>query len=205
MAVCLGLAVGICLPYFGLQQLSLFEPRTLPATLLDAWIGFDPAWVPAYESLALLVPLAVWLATRRDELLRYSRGLTLLCSVSFAFFLLLPVAGPRPELVPANELYRTLIEVDATTNAFPSLHAGLTLYSLLFAHQVLRDALSPGERGAFAGLAVAWCGLILFGTVATRQHWALDLPPGMLLGWLAHRWAWRGAEAPPRSAARRLP
>jgi hypothetical protein len=204
VTVCLGLAAGICVPYFGLQRLALFVPRTLPATPLDSWISFDPTWILAYESIALLVPLAVWLATRRDELLRYSRGLVLLCGVSFAFFLLLPVAGPRPELLPQDDMYRALVELDTASNAFPSLHAGLTIYSLLFGYRVLRHALSSGWRRVYVLVAVAWCGLILFGTLATRQHWALDLPPGLLLGWLAHRWAWRGAPAPRGSAARGL-
>jgi len=193
VAVCLGLAVGICLPYFALQQLALFQPATLPATPLDAWIPFDAAWVPAYESIALLVPLAVWLATRREELLRYSRGLTLLCGVSFGFFLLLPVAGPRPELAPADGMYQALVSVDAAVNAFPSLHAGLTVYSLVFGYAVLRDGLSPTERRGVTLASVVWCTVILYGTLATKQHWALDLPAGVLLGWLAHRWAWRGA------------
>jgi len=201
VAVCLGLTAGICVPYFGLQRLALFAPRTLPATSLDSWIAFDPTWVMAYESIALLVPLAVWLATRRDELQRYARGLALLCGVSFAFFLLLPVVGPRPELLPQDDMYRALVELDAASNAFPSLHAGLTLYSLLFGYQVLHRALSRGGRRVYVLVAVAWCGLILFGTLATRQHWALDLPPGLLLGWIAHRWAWRGAQAPRVSAA----
>jgi len=191
VTVCLGLAVGICVPYFGLQQLALRAPATLPATALDRWVAFDPAWVPAYESIALLVPLAVWLATRRQELLRYARGLTLLCGVSFAFFLLMPVAGPRPELLPSDAMYRALVEVDAAVNAFPSLHAGLTVYSLVFGNRVLRDALPPTERRLCAAVSVAWCAVILFGTLATKQHWALDLPAGALLGWLAQRWAWR--------------
>jgi membrane-associated phospholipid phosphatase len=189
--VCLGLAVGICVPYFGLQQVALFEPQTVPATLLDGWIAFDPSWVPAYESIALLVPLAIWLATRRDELLRYSRGLALLCGVSFACFLLVPVAGPRPALAPDDGMYQALVDVDAAVNAFPSLHAGLTVYSLLFAWQVVRDALGRAERRVFLAGACIWATVILYGTLATKQHWSLDLPAGMLLAWLAHRWAWQ--------------
>jgi hypothetical protein len=193
LAVWIGLAVGICVPYFLLQRFPLFRPRTLPETRVDHWIAFDPTWVWSYESIALLVPLAVLLAARADDLRRYTRGLALLCALSFAVFLVYPVAGPRPEVPPDHGMYRALVRMDTTLNSFPSLHAGLTAYSLLFAYRVVRDALAAPGRRAFATGAALWGTLILYGTLATKQHWAVDLPPGLLAGWLAHRYAWRGA------------
>jgi hypothetical protein len=59
VAVCLGLAVGICVPYFLLQNHSVLPPRTVPLTALDGWIGFGPDWVWAYESIAVLVPTSL--------------------------------------------------------------------------------------------------------------------------------------------------
>src|SRR5262245_56595936 len=88
LAVWLGLAVGICVPYFTLQRLALLPARTPPPSALDRWIAFDPGWIWAYLSLALLVLLAPALATRRDELRRYARGLCWLCLPCIAVFLL---------------------------------------------------------------------------------------------------------------------
>ena len=62
IAVLLGLAVGICVPYFTLGNVQLFPLRGVPVTPLDAWIGFDPRWIWPYLSLALLVPIAPLLA-----------------------------------------------------------------------------------------------------------------------------------------------
>jgi hypothetical protein len=109
IAVLLGLAVGICVPYFGLQLLDLFPRRTPPALPLDASIPFTPAWLWVYLSVALLVPM---LATRRDDLVRYARGLALVCLVCFAAFLLVPIEGPRPAVLPQHGGYEWLTSVD---------------------------------------------------------------------------------------------
>jgi membrane-associated phospholipid phosphatase len=40
---------------------------------------------------------------------------------------------------------------------------------------------------SLVSLAWLWVGLILYSTIAIRQHFAIDLPAGMFLGLLAHR------------------
>ncbi len=193
VAVLLGLSVGICVPYFSLQRMDAFPVWTVPRTALDRWVPFEPSWVWAYASLALLVPLFPLLATRRDELFRYAGGLAILCGICFALFLLAPVAGPRPEALPDHGFYRLLIDYDRPLNSLPSLHAGLTLYGFLFGYRVLRRSLGRGALAAYALAAGAWTGVILYATLATKQHWALDLPPGLVAAWISDRLAWRGA------------
>jgi len=193
VAVLLGLSVGICVPYFTLQRVGAFPLRTLPVTPLDRWIDFDPSWIGAYLSLALLVPIAPLLATRREQLVRYAKGLTLLCLPSFAVFLLFPVEGPRPDAAPGHALYRLLISWDGASNAFPSLHAGLAVFSLLFAYRVLVDDVGGRARAALGIVGSLWGTAILFSTLATKQHWAIDLAPGVLLACAAHALAWRRA------------
>lgn len=191
IAVLLGLAIGICVPYFLLQRIALFPTRSVPVTPLDAWIPFEPTWVWVYGSIALLVPLAPLLAIRPEDLVRYARGLALLCVTCFAIFLVAPVLGPRPPESPPHPVYSGLVAIDRAFNSMPSLHAGLALYSVLFGYRIVRDDLSPRTRACVWLAAAVWSAAILYSTVATRQHWALDLPPGMLIAWLAHRWAWR--------------
>ena len=194
IAVWLGLAVGICVPYFTLQRVVLFPVRTIPATPLDAMIDFDPRWVWAYASLALLVPLAPLLATDRADLRRYSVGLALLCSACFVVFLFFPVLGPRPVAAVSGEgLYAFIVGLDRPSNSLPSLHAGLAVYSGLFAWRVIRAGLTASARTGVATIGVVWIALILYSTLATAQHWVLDLVPGMALAALAHGWAWRSA------------
>lgn len=187
VAVCLGLAVSICVPYFVLQQIDTAAPVAVPATALDRAIGFRPAWTAVYLSIAALVPLAPWLAPDRDAVMRYARGLALLCVPSFVLFALLPVVGPRPEIPPDGGLYGLLVAHDRPTNSLPSLHAGLTVYSLLVLERVLRPLAAAWQ---LAGLG--WGAAILYATLATKQHWALDLPPGIALAIAAYALAWRG-------------
>jgi len=203
-AVLLGLSVGICVPYFLLQQGTWFPLWTLPTTPLDTAIAFDPGWVYVYASVALLVPLLPLQATHREELVRYAKGLALMCGACFAIFLLFPVQGPRPIGFAGHETYQALISVDAALNSMPSLHAGLTLYSFLFGYRVLRDGLERVGRAAYVLCALVWTGAILYSTLATRQHWAVDLPAGVLLGWAGHAITWRAVLPAGRRAGSRL-
>ena len=193
VAMFLLLAVGIVVPYFSLQRGQLFPPRAPFVTALDAAIPFSPAWAPAYLSVCLLVPLFPALARRREDVWRYLRGLVALCVPCFAAFLFVPMPGPRPTLPPEGGAYGWLVGVDATWNAFPSLHAGLVVYSCLYGWRVLGGDLGPsGRRWLLAGSCV-WGAAILYGTLATKQHWVADLPPAILLALFADRFAWRGA------------
>ena len=195
LGVWAGLAIGICVPYFALQHVGGPALRVLTATFVDRAIPFAPAWIHVYVSLGLLVPLAPLLAGSRAELTRYAVGLALLCIPCFLIFLAVPVLGPRPEAAAGPELYALIVLVDRPSNSLPSLHAGLTLYSLLFLHRILDHTLSPAGRRAMTVVGGAWGALILYSTLATKQHWAVDLPAGMLIAWAAHRLAWRGDAA----------
>jgi hypothetical protein len=188
------LAVGIVVPYFSLQRGQLFPPRAPLVTSLDAWLPFQPAWAPAYLSVCLLVPLFPLLALRRDDVWRYLRGIAALCLPCFAFFLFFPMPGPRPEATGVGGVYGWIVGVDATWNAFPSLHAGLVLYSFLYGRRAVGVDLSPRARRVVGALSALWGAAILYGTLATKQHWVADLPPAFALAWVAHRWAWRGAK-----------
>jgi len=184
--VCLALALGICVPYFLLQRVQLAALVTVPATGIDRAVAFSPAWTPIYLSIAALVPMAPWLSADREAVRRYAWGLTMLCVPSFVLFALFPVAGPRPEQIAGGGLYELLASHDRPTNSLPSLHAGLTVYSLLVIERAI---------GAQAGLALraamwAWGAAILFSTLATKQHQFLDLPPGVALAVAAYALAW---------------
>ncbi len=119
--------------------------------------------------------------------------------------MLFPVEGPRPEIAPDDAAYRWLVGVDDSANSLPSLHAGLSVYSLLYGYAVLRDGLGPGVRALYVGASLLGAGAILYATLATKQHWLVDLPLGMLVAWVAHRAAWRGVGAGDREEAQLTP
>jgi hypothetical protein len=186
----LAMTLGIVVPYFGLQRWRPFPPREPFATPLDALVPFAPEWAAAYLSVCLLVPLFPLLARDSDQVWRYGRGIFWLCLPCFACFLLVPMPGPRPE-GPSGGLHGWLIGVDATWNAFPSLHAGLVIFSFLYGWRILAGAFTRPGRIVLAIGSLAWGAAVLYGTLATKQHWVADLPPAFLLAGLAHHLAWR--------------
>lgn len=182
------LTLFFCVPYFTLQRLTLFPARTLPLSAIDRAIDFDPRWVWVYQSVYLLLAIVPWMVTTRAELRQYARGFLLLSGVGFAFFLLLPVRGPRPDIESANLMFRILQWYDGPLNCLPSLHVGLAAYTVLFGARLLRDRTTVSGRLAVVSLAWLWATLIAYAALATKQHYAIDLPAGALLACVCHWW-----------------
>jgi membrane-associated phospholipid phosphatase len=199
LALTFGLALAFCLPYFALQRFPLRPPRTLPLSPLDAWVPFRPGWAVVYQSLYLLMPAVAWMADSAESLRRYARGFLLLAAAGFAVFLAFPVAGPRPALAAEAGLYGLLVRYDAPLNSFPSLHVALAAYSLLFAHHLLAGADPSARRLVWPG--AGWTAAIAYSTLATKQHYAVDLPAGLLLALFAHRWAFAPVPVSRKEAA----
>jgi membrane-associated phospholipid phosphatase len=174
--------------YLFLSRHPLFPVHTLPMTWIDHWAGYRPSpWAWIYESIFLLTGIAPWLIVSRAELRRYIFGFTLLSAVSFILFALFPVASPRPAHLESSTFLIFITQVDGPLNAFPSLHAGCLIYNLALIRHLFGRQLSP-----WAGIAlVIWAGFILFATLATKQHYAVDLLAGGLIGWAADQVAWR--------------
>jgi membrane-associated phospholipid phosphatase len=142
-----------------------------------------------YQSVYLLIALVPWLAAARSDLLRYAKGFVLLSGASFACFLFFPVACPRPESIPTTGMFAWLARYDGPTNTIPSLHVGLATFTLLFGGRTSRDAIARAARRRLLGVGAAWAAAIAYAALATKQHYAIDLPAGLLAAWLAFRWA----------------
>jgi PAP2 superfamily protein len=175
-----------CTGYFLISYHPFRTPIFFPLTFIDRVIPFSPSWVWAYQSIYLLL-LVAWLAEDSDQLKRYGIGFGLMMAVGFTFFLLWPVAGPRPIEATNEAMYRLLVRYDTTLNSFPSMHIALATYSACVALVVTEGTL---RRVLIVTLPV-WVALIAYATLATKQHYWIDLPPGIFLGWLAQLVAWR--------------
>jgi membrane-associated phospholipid phosphatase len=180
--------LGFCVPYFLLGNFPVFPVRELPVTALDRAAGFHPGlWVWVYQSIYLPINVIPWLTERREDLARYAKAFSLLCVVSFAVFLFFPIRAPKPVVPDPTGMYWFLQLYDVPVNSLPSLHAGLLVMTLLYARRILAKDL-PRGLGAFC---VTWALLILYSTIATKEHYAVDILAGTVLGWLAHAIAWR--------------
>ena len=184
VALSVALTLLFCVPYFTLQHLVMFPLRTLEPSAVERAVAVDPRWVWVYQSVYLLIAIVPWLATGRLHLERYARGFAVLSAVAFMCFLFFPVAGPRPEEVPSTGMFSWLVWYDKPTNAMPSLHVGLAAYTVLFGARTSR-ALGT-TRPAFVALGVIWTAAIAYAALATKQHYAVDLPPGVIAACLAH-------------------
>jgi membrane-associated phospholipid phosphatase len=181
----LTLPVAVTAGYLAVQRAVVLPNGRVPLTWFDRVIPFQPRWVWVYLSLYLLNPIGPLFARSREDLLRYARGILFFFVCGFVCFVVFPVPGPRPLAADAFWLYQRLILIDRPYNSFPSLHAACAVYAVLFAAYASSDTSRPHLRRSLLSLAWLWVGLILYSTIATRQHFAIDLPAGMFLGWLA--------------------
>ncbi len=177
-----------------------FPLWTVPVTALDRWVPFEPdLWVWMYMSQYIFVAVLPWLLTAREALLRYAAGLLILSGISFSCFLFLPTAGPRPLEVGESAAMQLVARLDGPLNACPSLHAGFLSFMGLLAWRMF------GRRAPWttAITSILWGLGILYSTLATKQHYVLDLVAGTVLGCVADWLAWRGASRD--SAAMTIP
>jgi membrane-associated phospholipid phosphatase len=186
------LFVGINAVFWtGYQLLSrhaFFPLREVPLTWLDRAVPFQPAlWIWVYLSQFLFTGTLPLLLVTRADLRRYVVSLGVMSCVSFAVFLFLPTMGPRPVEVGTNTAMRWIASADGPLNALPSLHAAFLVCMGCLAWRMFGRKALP--------VVVLWGAAILYATLATKQHYALDLLTGSALGWLADVVAWRGARA----------
>ncbi len=166
--------------YFLLLHFPLFPVTVMPITALDRWIGFHPWAIVLYFSLWVYVCLPPTLCASRPALLRYLAAVSVLSLVAMLVFLFWPTATPAFHIdwqrYPSFDFLKS---VDLARNACPSLHAGFAVFSGLWLMRQLRQLRAPATVRI---LNVLWCLAILYSTIATRQHVALDIYAGAILG-----------------------
>ncbi len=179
----IGLTVGMTAffaAYFWLLGHPARPPVIMPLTALDRAIPFQPAALPLYLSLWVYVSLAPSLMLTRGELVCYGRAALLLSLVGLGIFYFWPTAVPAPAVTWADDsLFAFLKNTDAAGNACPSLHVAFAVFTAFEIGRLLRQ-MSAG-RLAHA-LNWLWCAGIVYSTLATRQHVALDVLAGGVLG-----------------------
>lgn len=165
--------------YLELLHRPWYPVTQMPLTWLDRQVDFQPWALVAYASLWIYVSLPPALAASRARLFSYGWHIGSLCVAGLLIFVMWPTAVPPAAvdwgLYPG---YALLKGIDQGGNACPSLHVATALYSCLWLARELRD-LGAGARMHVANWT--WCGLIVFSTLATKQHVSLDVLAGVLL------------------------
>jgi membrane-associated phospholipid phosphatase len=154
------------------------------ATAWDAQIPFLPWMLVPYMSSVPLLVLAFLFVPGRQGLRALSQRCLLATALGTLVFALWPlkVVATAPAISQPGlaALARTLAQLDAPFNQWPSLHVAYCV--------ILWPALGACLRTGAARLALlAWLLLVAASTVPTYQHHLLDIPGGAALGLLAWR------------------
>lgn len=182
--------------YLFLSRHAFLPLREVPVTGLDEIVTFQPEfWAWVYLSQFLATGTLPLLLTTREAIRRYANSLLLMGVTSFAVFLFIPTQGPRPADIGGSVAMRFIAHADGELNALPSLHAAFVVGMACLARRMFGPKVLP--------LAVLWGSAILYSTLATKQHYALDLLAGGALGWCADWLSWRGSSAAAMIPARR--
>ncbi|MBT9474949.1 phosphatase PAP2 family protein [Polaromonas sp.] len=168
--------------YFYVLKNPAYPITVMPTTLLDSLIDFQPLALPVYLSLWVYVSLPpIFLATR-GELYRYGMAAALTCLAGLTVFYFWPTTAPVADIDWARYPEMLFLKnMDASGNAFPSLHVATAVFSGIWLHHLLRRLGGPWWILSINGL---WCIGIVYSTLATRQHVAVDMWAGVALGGL---------------------
>jgi membrane-associated phospholipid phosphatase len=166
--------------YFWLLNHERHPVTTVPRIFIDRMVGFEPRAVVLYVSLWLYVTLAPALLISRRELASYGWAAVAMSVAGFGTFILWPTAVPRPDFeFSIHPSLAYLKAVDASGNAFPSLHVAFAVFTAIWLGRLLRET---GASGVLRALNWLWCLGIIYSTLAIRQHVALDALSGAVLG-----------------------
>ncbi|WP_394235903.1 phosphatase PAP2/dual specificity phosphatase family protein [Pseudomonas anguilliseptica] len=157
-------------------------------TLVFAWESQMPLWpwtIVPYWSIDLLYGLSFLLPATRREMDRHGLRLLSVQVLCIACFLLWPLrfTFERPELDGLfGGMFDVLMGFDKPFNQAPSLHiALLVVIWVMFARHT---------HGLWLrGLLHSWMALIGVSVLTTWQHHFIDVPTGVLAGWLCV-WLW---------------
>jgi len=169
--------------YLYLLKDPVYPTTVMPIILLDRLIGFQPLALPMYISLWVYVSLPpAFLATRR-ELYGYGMAMTGMCLAGLIVFYFWPTVVPAANIAWAQYPDVDFLKrMDASGNACPSLHVATAVFSGIWLHHLLRRFGVPLWILIFNWV---WCIGIVYSTLATRQHVAVDVLAGLVLGVLA--------------------
>jgi membrane-associated phospholipid phosphatase len=166
--------------YRHLLNHPMFPVTEMPLTVFDRLVGFYPPALLLYASLWLYVSIPPSLLESRQELFAYTWAISGVCLVGLGCFLLWPTVVPPLDFDRGRHLgFGTLQGLDAAGNACPSLHVATALFSAVWLAILLREM---GAGWIARGVSWGWGLGIAYSAMATKQHVALDVLAGAVLG-----------------------
>jgi membrane-associated phospholipid phosphatase len=166
--------------YLFVQRHPAYAPVMMPLTFLDLLIPFQAPLLLAYVSIWLYVGVGPGIQRGLRDFLTYGAWLSGLCGVGLAVFYFWPTQVPAPIVAATGILgFDMLHRIDATSNACPSMHVAVAIFTAIRVDETLRSIRSPWPMRMLNG---AWFVVIAYSTLAIKQHVVLDVVAGGALG-----------------------
>ncbi len=174
------LIIGVYQFYFWCQRNVIEQPRDLSLGI-DERIPYWPSWVWIYSFLYYPMILYINLVVESPrEFTHLAISYILLLGFQMIFFMLFP--AQTPEGWRARNARRNLSErflafvqsIDGRSNSFPSMHCSVAMLTALH----LLPHLGP--------VIFAFPVLIGLSCLFTKQHFVIDVPFGLALGWATY-------------------
>lgn len=180
---CFGITLFISLffiAYFHVLNHPASTATIIPLTFLDRLFSFQPLALPIYLSLWLYVVIPPIVIIKLDELYAFTISITLMTIAGLIIFYVWPTAIPVSEIDWAQHPNISFLKsVDAAGNACPSLHVATAFFSGAWSNYIFRRIKAPSWVRI---INVLWGVGIIYSTIAIRQHVALDVIGGLVLG-----------------------
>lgn len=168
--------------YFAVLRSPIGPVTVMPVTRIDEWVAFWPSAFYLYASLWVYTSLVPALQPTLFRLVVYGLGIGALCLTGLLIFSFFPTTVPYVfsdwGTDPSLSLLRRL---DMAGNAWPSLHVATALFTAMCLHRLLRGLGAPAWVRAGNWF---WCVLIVYSTMAIKQHVLWDVLAGIVLGLL---------------------
>ncbi len=183
---------------YGFANWMAGRHATLPV-MAFAWetrIPFVPWTIVPYWSIDLFYAVSFFLCRQRLELDRHALRLLSAQLIAVTCFLMWPLrfSFERPEIGGVfGWLFDVLLGFDKPFNQAPSLHIVLLI--------VLWVKFAQYLHGVWRWVLHVWALLIGVSVLTTFQHHFIDIPTGLLAGWLCV-WLWPEQGTPPLRAWR---
>jgi membrane-associated phospholipid phosphatase len=168
------------LGYFYVQRHPAYTPTIMPLTRLDLLIPFQPQALLAYVSLWLYIGAGPGLQRTYADAAIYGLWMCALCICGLVIFYFWPTQVP-PLPLGATDFpgFAMLYQVDEASNACPSMHVAVAIFTAVRIDEVLRSTRSPLLLRLFNA---TWFLLVAYSTLAIKQHIVSDVAAGACLG-----------------------
>lgn len=158
----------------------LNTPIPVPLTAIDSWIPLQAdGWAWVYISYYFYL-IAVYLFVRElQNVNQFFYSMSVSALIAAVIFFLYPTSIDRTlyPLLQVNTSSEWILwfirQIDHSLNCAPSMHVTMTVIAALTAFK---------ESRRIGAVAILWAVLIAYSTMATKQHYFVDVASGVLFG-----------------------